>query len=321
MPPSWTQTIDNLFTTTWAYRRKKAEEQAFLKTPFIFWLREAGRIERVPGHRRIEIPLDYGSNETLRWITKGTTVPIQDSEILTMAYEDWRYVAVTIVRWMTEDQQNRGKAAAINLVDRKYNAAERTVWEEFERVAFADGTGSNEPNGLGNIVATTPTSGTVHGLNRATYTWWRNQAATATGAAAVYLISDMRTALNDITKYARSEVKDIFMITDQTAFELYEDVNLEMKIITDKKIADAGFDTIQFRGRPIMWSPSAPAGYMYFINPNYMKLIVDENYFMEMTDWKEPVDQPFDKAAQILCTMNIVTSRPIALKVLSGIAA
>jgi hypothetical protein len=42
---------------------------------------------------------------------------------------------------------------------------------------------------------------------------------------------------------------------------------------------------------------------------------------MEMTNWKEVPDQPFDKVAQIVCTMNLVTSRPIVNNVLYGIAA
>jgi len=321
--PSWTQVIDNLFTSTWAYRRPGATEQAFLKTPFIFWLREKGRVENIAGHRRIEIGLEYGSNETIRWISKGATVPIQDAELVTMAYEDWKYVAVSIMRWFTEDQQNRGKARALNLVSTKLNAAERAIWEELERVMFADGTGADEPNGLQNIISATPALGTVHGINRATagYEWWRNQQKTSTGAAAVYLVSDMRTCLNDILKYSRTEIRDIALVTTQTVFELYEDVCLEMKILSNTMLADAGFDSIQYRGKPIMWCPSAPSGNMYFVNPNYLKLTCDEGFFMEMTDWKQIPDQPFDKVAQILCTLNMVTSRPIAMKVLTAIAA
>ena len=37
---SWSQTIDTLFTTTWSKRKTKATEQAFLKTPLIFWFRQ-----------------------------------------------------------------------------------------------------------------------------------------------------------------------------------------------------------------------------------------------------------------------------------------
>jgi hypothetical protein len=319
--PSWTQTIDTLYTSTWEYRKKEAIEQAYLKTPFIFWLRQKGHVENISGYKRIEVPVEYGSNETVRWITKGQTVPIQDSELITMAYEDWKYVAVSIVRWFEDEQKNRGKAQMINMVERNVNAAERTLWEEMERVMFADGSGLNEPNGLQNIISATPTLGTLHGLSRVTYDWWRNQQKTSTGAAAVYLVSDMRTVLNNIIKYSRAELADIVLVTTQTVFELYEDVCLEMKILQNTMMADAGFDSIVFKGKTMLWCPSAPSGNMYFINPKYVKLITDESFFMEMTDWKQIPDQPFDKVAQIICTMNMINQRPIANSVLTGIAA
>jgi len=90
MPPTWSQLIDSLFTATWAERKKEATEQAFLKTPVIFWLRESGRVDQISGFKRIEIPLNYGSNETVRWISRGKPVPMTDSEILTTAYEDFQ---------------------------------------------------------------------------------------------------------------------------------------------------------------------------------------------------------------------------------------
>jgi hypothetical protein len=322
MPPTWTETIDNLFSSTWALRKTEAIDQAFLKTPVIFWLREAGRVDHINGFKRIEIPLNYGSNETVRWITRGTPVPIQDSEIITIAYEDWRYCGVSIMRWFEVDQKNRGKAQAINLVTTQIDTAERSLWEELERVVFADGTGQNEPNGLKNLISTSGAAdtSTVHGISRSTYSWFRNQSKVASGAAEVYLVSDMRTCLNDVTKYSKSELKDVFMVTDQASFELYEDVCLEMKILMNTKLADAGFDSIVFKGRPMIWSPSAPSGEMRFINPNYIKLVTDEGFFMEMTDWKSIPDQPFDRVAQIVCTLNMVVSRPICQKVLYNIA-
>lgn len=321
MPPTWSQTIDSLYTSTWAYRQKEATEQAFLKTPFIFWLREKGHLENISGFKRIEIPLDYGSNETLRWIGKGSTVPIQDSELLTMAYEDWKYLAVSVVRWFTEDQQNRGQAAAIRMVETKLAAAERSLYEDLERVMFADGTGDKEPNGLQNIISATPTTGIVHGLDRDKYPWWRNQQKTSTGAASLYLKSDMRTCLNDIIKYSRSELKDIIIVTNQEVFELYEDVCMEMKTLQNTMLADAGFDSIQFKGKPLIWCPSAPSGNIYFINPQYLKLTTDESFWMQMTEWKQIPDQPFDKVAQIVCALNMVVRRGCCQKVLTDIAA
>jgi len=321
MPPSWTQTVDDMFTTTWSYRKAKAEEQAFLKTPFAFWMKQGGRVENIQGHTRIEIPLEYGSNDTLRWIGKGSTIPISDPNLLTMAYEDWRYVAVSVVRYGVDDQKNRGQAQLINYVKTKLGAAERALWEEFERAFFADGSGALEPNGLQNIVADLPTSGTVHGIDRATYTWFRNQYKSATGAASIYLVSDMRNLMNTCTKYAKAELNDLAIVTDQTSFELYEDETMEQKRIVNQKMADAGFENFQFKGRPMFWSPYAPSAKMYFINTNYLKMVKDEQYFMQMTEWKSIPEQVNDRVAQILCTLNVVSSRPIVHGVLHTIAA
>jgi hypothetical protein len=321
MSISWTQTVDDMFTSTWAYRKTEAEEQAFYKTPFAFWMKEAKRVEGIMGHSRIEIPLEYGSNDTLRWIGKGGTVPINDPQLLTMAYEDWKYVAVSIVRYGVDDQKNRGEAQLINYVKTKLGAAERALWEEFERAFFSDGTGDGECNGLQNIVADLPTTGTLHGIDRATYTWFRNQYKTSTGAASVYLVSDMRNLMNTCSNYSKAELNDMAIVTDQTSFELYEDETMEQKRIVNQKMADAGFESVQFKGRPMFYSPFAPSGKMYFINSNYLKLVKDSAYFMQMTEWKAIPEQVNDRVAQILCVLNIVSSRPCVHGVLHSIAA
>lgn len=322
MSETWSQTVDDIFTTTWSNRKTVATKQAFEKTPFIFWLREKGRINNEAWGTRIEIPLEYGSNDTLRWISKGDTIPITDSDLLTMAYETYKNVAVSVVRWMADDQKNRGKQQIINLVDVKLGAAERALWEEFERVMFADGSGSNEPNGLQNVITTdyTTLGTTLHGLSRSTYSWWRNQASTATGAFSVYGLQDMRTMMNNISVYAQSELADIALVTTQQIFEWYEDECMEMKQIQNTMMADAGFTTLTFKGKPLMWCPSAPTDNIYFINSNYFKLNCDPQYWMEMTEWKQIPNQAFDKVCQIVCSMQMTCSRPIVQGVLSGVS-
>lgn len=317
--PTWSDSVDTIFTSTWAKRKTDVTKQAFEKTPFIYWLREKGRVVNDEWGTRIEIPIEYGSNDTVRWLSKGATVPITDSELLTMCYDTYKTVAVSVVRWLKDDQENRGKQQIVNLVDVKLGAAERALWEEFERVMFADGTGSNEPNGLQNLISSTPTSGTVHGLDRSTYTYFRNQQKAASGAFSVYGLQDMRTVMNDITVYAQAELKDLAMVTTQQIFEWYEDECMELKQIQNTMMADAGFTTLTFKGKTLMWCPSAPADNIYYINSNYYKLHCDPKYWMEMTEWKQIPNQPFDKVAQIVCSIQAVCSRPIVNAVLTGV--
>lgn len=319
MPLTWTQTIDDMFTTTWANRKTSAIAQAYLKTPFFFWLKEKGRVMEQRGYTRLEIPLKYGRNETVKWVGKGSTMPMTESQLMTMAFEEWKYVAASIMRFGVEEQKNRGAARIIDYVAEKIDSAEAALYENLEAAVFADGTGANECNGLQNLIAADPTTGTVHGLNRATYDWFRNQTKTATGVLSVYGISDIRNMINNITKYSKSEVKDIFMMTDQTTYEAFEDSMLEIRQFVNQSLVDAGFDHLVYKGRPLMWAPSAPAAKIYFINPQYLYLIIDPDYYMDMTEWKAIPDQINDRVAQIVCAMNLVTSRPIAEGILTGI--
>ncbi|MGW8178099.1 MAG: phage major capsid protein, partial [bacterium] len=114
---------------------------------------------------------------------------------------------------------------------------------------------------------------------------------------------------------------DLVIVTGQTEFELYEDETLEQKRIVNQKMADAGFESFTYKGRPMFWSSFAPSGNMYFINTNYLKMVKDEQYFMQNTEWKAIPEQVNDRVMQILCTLNIVSSRPVVHGVLTGISA
>ena len=318
---TWSLTIDNMFTSTWAYRKDGAIEQTYKKVPFWDWMNKKGKIKDIKGYSRIEISLEYGENETVTWLSRGGTVPMTEGDLMTMCYEDWKYVAVTMLRFGTEDQQNRGAAKIIDYVQRKNRRAEYALDKDFERVCFADGTGANEPNGLKNLISATPTTGTLHGINRATAgnEFFRNLQYDSSGVTSVYLLSDMRTALNNMTVYEGVETKDIFLYTTQAVFEAYEDELLEVQKYTKSELVDSNYESLVFKGRPVMWAPSCPTGYMYFINPEYLYVVKDPDYFMDMTEWKPIPDQVNDRVAQILCTMQLVCSRPVSQQVMTGI--
>ena len=231
-----------------------------------------------------------------------------------MCYDDWKYVAVSITRFGTDDHKNRGTARIINYVEKKIATAERGLWENFEQTVNSDGTGTDEPNGIQNLMSITPSTGTVHNLNRATYDWWRPQYSAASGNSSLYLLGDMRTAMNDCVKYDRVGMKDLIMYSDQNSYEAYEDEVMEQKLIVNKTLGDAGFDHITYKTRPLIWSHAAQTNTMRFINTNYLHLFYDPDLWFNMTEWKAIPNQVNDKVAQIACTMQMMLTRPIACK-------
>jgi hypothetical protein len=85
--------------------------------------------------------------------------------------------------------QNSGKEAVIDLLSSRIKNAERTFMNGLAYDVYSDGTATGQITGLQALVSTAPTSGTVGGIDRATWVFWRNiaySAATDGGAAATW---------------------------------------------------------------------------------------------------------------------------------------
>ncbi len=315
-----TETLDNLYTTTWQLMKDKVRDQIFTATPFWFWMKEKGKLKAQEGHRYITEPLEYAKNDTITWLSKGGTVTLNDYEFLTTAKFDWKYVAASIVRFGVDDQQNRGKAQIINLMNSKFNNTRNSLIDELETRLFGynNATGTY-PYGLRDLVLDDPTADvTIGGVNGNTYTWWRNKSKNATGKSFdTYGVSYMRTMLNDCMNNRMMDAPDI-IICDQTTYEYYEDELLTYKRIVNQKLGDAGFENQTFKGIPMVWSPQCSQR-MYFLNTNFLNLVYDPAMNFDLTEWKPIPDQVNDRAAQIVLAANLTVSRRLCQGVIYNI--
>lgn len=322
--PTRTETLDDLYTTTINNRSKEIVDNIFKAIPFYNYLKSKGSITfDGTGGRYLEIPLSYGKNDTVTSLSKGDTISISDTAFLTTAQYLWKFVAGTVVRYYVDDAKNKSKEAIFKLVDAKVENLKRSLSDKFEEFFFGDGTGnsSKDPEGLGNLVSTSPTSSLeVGNINQSTYTWWANQQKGATGAASVYLLTDMRTLFNNCSKGQAMDAPD-FIVTDQTSHEYYDDEVIEQKqIVNNTATGDPMFTSVQFKGIPVMWSSQCTSGYMYFLNSKYITLVTDPDINFTMTEWKSIPNQ-LDRVAQMVCKFNLVTSRRASLGVLTGVTA
>lgn len=305
-----TQGLDNLYTTTWENRQDGLADQIFDATPFFFFLRDKGKIKHVQGGRFIAEPLRYAKMDNPVWIGKGGTVSLNDTEFLTEAHFDWRYQAVPLVRFGVDDQKNRGKSAVKNLMNAKLDNAMDTAVDAFETRLFgAAGSTTTGFDGLQLLVADDPTTGTVGGIDRATYTWYQNKTKDLTGASfATNGIKEMRTLLNNCRNNLKSDTPDI-IVCGQDPYEFYEDtVDDRHRIIGSQKMLDAGFENQAYKGIPMIWSGSN-SDRMYLLNTRFISLVIDPIMEFEMTEWKNIPDQPNDRAAQVVTACQLTLSR------------
>lgn len=308
---SLTEALDNLYTTTWQNMGSDVKDQIFDATPFWFWLRDKGKLRTQQGGRFLTEPLRYAKSDRVKFIGKGGTVSLADQEFLTIANYEWRYLVDSIVRFGVDDQKNRGKNMIINLMNSKLQVSQDSLVDKMETKLFTlQSAETLSFEGMQDLVADDPTASvSIGGINQNTHTWWRNKTKNMTGISfAVNGLAEMRTLLNNVGNNLKSDRPDI-IVSGQTPFEHYEDLVGEQKRIVNQKLGDAAFENIQFKGLPMVWSPSCANTRMYFLNTNFLSFIYDPMMFFDMTEWKAIPDQVNDRAAQIIMAGNLTTSR------------
>lgn len=312
VPASLTEALDNLYTTTWQNMKSTVADQIFDATPFWFWMRKNDALESVAGGRFLEEPLRYTKSERVKFIGKGGTVDLSDQELLTAAVDDWKYLVDSIVRFGVDDLKNRGRNRIINFMQAKLDTSKDSLIDKLEIVLFDNSaeTAGLRFNDLQDLVADDPTAAvSIHGLSQSTNTWWRNKTKNMTGLSfTIHGHAEMRTMLNNTSNNITTDRPNI-IVSGQTPYEDYEDTVLEQKRIVNKTLGDAGFENIEFKGIPMIWSPSCADTRMYFLNTRFLKFKYDPMAFFDMTEWKPIPEQVNDRAAQILIGGQLMTSR------------
>lgn len=312
MALSFTQQLDTLYATTWKLRWDGIRDQVMLATPFFYLMDKKGRKKYQTGGSKIEIPLRYKKNETIHYISKGEAVGLQSTEALTLAQYNWKYLTGHIIRYFVDWHQNRGKAKIIDRVKADIDNLQESTMQSLDTDLFGDGTGDNSKaiNGLANLIPDTVTSGTVGGIDRAMYAWWRPSVTSMTGKnVSVHLLPYMRTKFNDCAIYGQGPNRfPDMLVTTQTVYESYEAEIAEVaRVYTgDKGLADLGFGDLTFKGRPITWDPSCSAYDLFYLNSNHLWWVVDPEVEFDLGDFLPIYDQPRDVVAHMLTACNLV---------------
>ena len=272
--PNWSE----IMTTTLESRTKKLADNVTKNNAILNRLNKRGKVKPVSGGRVIAQELNYAENSTYKRYSGYETLNISPSEVFTAAEFDWKQAAVAISISGLEQLQNSGPEAMIDLLESRIENAEQTMQNNLSADFYSDGTadGGKQIGGLQLLVADTPTSGTVGGINRASWAFWRNQSydATTDGGAAV-------TAAN-ITKYmntlylrcSRGNDHPDLIIADNNYYQAYWESLQAIQRVTSSDMAEAGFQALKFMNSDVVfdggYGGAAPSNHMYFLNTNYI---------------------------------------------------
>jgi len=263
--------ISEILTTTLINRSGELADNVSKGNALLMRLKQKGAWKPASG-QSIYQEMDYAENGTFMYYSGSEQLDIAASDVVTASSWAWKQAAVAVTATGLEiDVQNTGKEQVINLLSARIKNAQRTMRNNITVGMYSDGTGtgSKQIGGLQLIVADTPTTGTVGGISRDSYSFWRSQvydASTDGGTAATS--SNIQSYMNaEYLETSRGGDHTDLILADSAYYSLFWSSMQAIQRVTDPKMAEAGFQSLKFSGADVVYEDSTgiPASHMYFL--------------------------------------------------------
>lgn len=289
-----------LVTTTFRNHAKDIKDNVSKNNALLRRMYSKGMKRTEDGGLSIAQPLDYAQNQTYQRYSGYDTLNIGASDVLSAAEFQWRQIAINVVASGLELRTNSGGPRIINLVKARMKNAVRTFKNNFSVDVYSDGTLPNQINGLQALVADNG-QGTVGGIDSATWTFWRNKvqsaaaplqgggAITPSGTAGV-MESLMLPLWLELT---RGDDQPDLIVADNDYFTFYETGLVSTKRYTQDQKASGGFVSLKYKNADVIFDGGSgiPDAHMYFLNTDYLELVVHRDADMEIMPEMSPYNQ------------------------------
>ena len=268
--------LSEIVTTTLRNRSAKLADNVSNSNALLYKMKQRGSIKPVSGGRTIVQELEFAENSTYKRYSGHEILNTSPSDVLSAAEFDWKQAAVAITASGLEtDVQNTGAEQVLDLLEGRIRNGERTMANGIGEDIYSDGTASSgkQIGGLQLLVADDPTTGTVGGISRSAYSFWRNKKFQCTSdggsaASSANIEGYMQTLLLSCT---RGKDRPDIIVSDNGLYQKFWGAMTDRQRITDSKMADAGFENVKFAGIPVVPdSDVCPTNHMYFLNTEYI---------------------------------------------------
>jgi hypothetical protein len=83
------------------------------------------------------------------------------------------------------------------------------------------------------------------------------------------------------------------IVMDNNYYQFYEGSQVSLKRYSDQTKADGGFVTLKYKNADVLFDGNSgiSANHAYFINTNYLELVVHQDADLEIMDEMRPVNQ------------------------------
>lgn len=270
--------IGEMLTVTMFKRSKKMGDGISRNIPLLKFMKNNQKL--VNGGESILEEQLFAENASYQRYAGGEVLNTNQTEQFTAFRFNWKQIAVAVViNGLESDVQNTGPEQVFDLLEKRIEAAEYTMLNNMAVDLESDGTadGGKQIGGLGLLVSSAPTSGTIGGIDRATYTWARNQLLDASDNSITLSNSTIQSFFGlCVDALTRNNEKPNLIYAGGTHYRWYrESLQTVQRIM---KVGDGDVDTIgtglEFLGIPVIngggYQGIANALITRFLNTNHL---------------------------------------------------
>lgn len=282
------------------------------------YIKKNGNYKKSGGGLKLVEPIEYAENETYQRYSGYDLLKIQRSDVFTAVEYAWRQIAISVVSSGLDTLINSGsKESIINLASARIKNARTSFANNFAADMYSDGTLANQIGGLQALVSDSGL-GTVGGIDSATWDFWRSQVTSATApiqgggpitVTAANIENQFMAPL--YLRLIRNNDKPDLIVADYNTYSMFDESQNSKKRYVDSSMADAGFESIKFRGINVVFdgNDGIPANTMYFLNTKYIYLKVHSDRDLKPIDSTRPVNQDATIRPMLWAGNMIVTNR------------
>lgn len=298
--PSPNAIFTEIVSTTFRNHSKEITDNFSNHNALYRKLAKKGKTRSESGGYSIVQPLEYAANGTYQRYSGFDVLNVSQSDVFTAAEFNWRQIAINVVSSGYELRVNAGPQRLANLAKSRVKNAINTFGNNFSADMYADGTLTNQIDGLQKMVADTPTN-TVGGINAGTWAFWQNKvqsaAAPIQGGGAItpsavqgVMESLMLPLLIELT---RNNDKTDLIVASNDYYQFFEGGQIGLKQYVDSDMADAGFMNLKYHGIPVVFDgvSGMAASRMYFLNTNYIEMVTHSDANLTVMDEAKPFNQ------------------------------
>ena len=287
-----------LVSTTFRNHKKETVDNVSKNNALLRQLMNKGNMIEEDGGLTLTYPIEYAENGTYQRYSGYDLLDISASDVISAVEFPWRQIALNVVASGQELRINSGKAKLINLVKTRVKNAMKTFKNNFSVDVYSDGSLPNQINGLQALVSDTGT-GIVGGINSTNFPFWKNivqSAATPLGGGAAIIPSS--TTIESLMlplwmQLTRGDDKPDLIVASNDYFQMYETSQVSMKRYTSSEEAQGGFMTLAYKSANVIFDGGSgiPNAHMYFLNTDYIKLVVHKDANLTELEDARPINQ------------------------------